>query len=589
MVQIEPYPLSPQLLDEALPQDESGLVRFKWCDKVTSGKFVQRAGRLDLCALNRYGRDRTVSVMTQLSTEVVDGGGAAADASADTFTSQEARSIDGRKIVLTWNVASINNNPLEYIINFDVNPTYRKMMMEVERVLASPAPAISEVFTDEMFQTLLGCLATAGTEPHELDALAEFWAALRDRDLIDGFLKHPEIGAKRLISMPDRVSNTIHTVDGSRRCRPAVINAYVGAALIDRDSWLTEWLAFIFGEVPDTKLPPKAKGRNVYSLFKPLSPKKYPAVTESESAVSRPLQALYLAVFDCVMIHVLTTAVGTDWLPVKRQLCEALIDGKNERTLQVLKGPSYKGTDILCLQEVSVALVSALRTEFGAEYYVIAAPDASAELNQNSVILLRRSAFKDWRDTTSAIVEQMGDAAEQLGPGDVVAATCTDHDDRLFIVVSFHGDSDGRSSLPVTRAVAAVGKLQPSARLIFGADLNMTRAGKNKLHFSDFMSELPAMGLESTLGSELSADNYTCFQARSYLQPQLQKAVPFMKIHEAAAKEPKDTILISPEKMKCIKCWKDSVGDGSWVEDQAMPSASFPSDHAIIAALLVPQ
>lgn len=45
-----------------------------------------------------------------------------------------------------------------------------------------------------------------------MEETAEYWRAnLKDRRIVSGFLHDKDIGAKRLCSMPDRVTNTINT------------------------------------------------------------------------------------------------------------------------------------------------------------------------------------------------------------------------------------------------------------------------------------------------------------------------------------------------------------------------------------------
>ena len=85
------------------------------------------------------------------------------------------------------------------------------MMRKVEAFLSdkeSDVP-VFRVFTDDMYDALTKRLQSAGTSDASLAAVARFWATLRDRPLLSGFLRDREIGKKRLVSMPDRVSNTV--------------------------------------------------------------------------------------------------------------------------------------------------------------------------------------------------------------------------------------------------------------------------------------------------------------------------------------------------------------------------------------------
>ena len=64
-----------------------------------------------------------------------------------------------------------------------------------------------------------------------MEEAAKIWVEeYSERKIISGFLKDKLVGSKRLISMPDRVTNTITTGDDVNPaiCRPAVINCYEG-------------------------------------------------------------------------------------------------------------------------------------------------------------------------------------------------------------------------------------------------------------------------------------------------------------------------------------------------------------------------
>ena len=66
-----------------------------------------------------------------------------------------------------------------------------------------------------MFEKLKASMAAQGWAG--IDAVEEVWESdLASRPIVSGFLKDKEIGAKRLASMPDRVTNTINTVGGGQ-------------------------------------------------------------------------------------------------------------------------------------------------------------------------------------------------------------------------------------------------------------------------------------------------------------------------------------------------------------------------------------
>ena len=141
-----------------------------------------------------------------------------------------------------------------------------------------------------------------------VDATAERWSNdLSRRKIISGFLKDSGIGDKRLASMPDRVTNTIRTADGGKASRPTVISSYTGD-MGTRSAWWAAWLAFHFdqplttagkdGKVSDPKVPA--------AMLSKIKQSKYPALTEEEEAMSIPLQLLCEAIFDAVLLHIVS-------------------------------------------------------------------------------------------------------------------------------------------------------------------------------------------------------------------------------------------------------------------------------------------
>merc|ERR1719221_2167176 len=77
---------------------------------------------------------------------------------------------------------------------------------------------------------------------------------LKHRRMITEFLKDSSLGDKRLISMPDRVTNTIMEVCQKLSeyrpppaCRPTVINNYM-RDLSTIQAWWEHWKRFMFSE-----------------------------------------------------------------------------------------------------------------------------------------------------------------------------------------------------------------------------------------------------------------------------------------------------------------------------------------------------
>lgn len=112
---------------------------------------------------------------------------------------------------------------------------------------------------------------------------------LRKRTIVDGFLKAGDRGKKRLLTIPDRVTNTIRLNDGVAT-RPTVTNCYPGT-LPDRQSWWDSWKHFMFDETLDIQDQPISPAK----LLVPISRSMYPDLTVQEDQPI-PLMAVTLAI-----------------------------------------------------------------------------------------------------------------------------------------------------------------------------------------------------------------------------------------------------------------------------------------------------
>ena len=210
--------------------------------------------------------------------------------------------------VATWNVAAVNNNPFEYFITHH-DPAYNELMADFEAFIDSPGEGdvtVGEIIDDAMFEELVAEMRAHGIEG--VDATAEYWHAhIKPRRIVSGFLKDKAIGAKRLCSMPDRVTNTINTTSGGNANRPTVISCF-GGDMSSMNAWWGEWKKFMFV----AKLEVAGRKGGIESkvpaaMLPPLKKAKYPAVTEEEEAISIPLQALCIAIFDAILMHVVSS------------------------------------------------------------------------------------------------------------------------------------------------------------------------------------------------------------------------------------------------------------------------------------------
>lgn len=95
-------------------------------------------------------------------------------------------------VVVSWNIAAVNNNPFEYWVTHE-DPHYNRMMADVEHLIEEPGDAdvpVSAVFTFAMFDDLVHEMGKLGWTG--LDAVAAEWKDnYSGRRIISGFMKDP--------------------------------------------------------------------------------------------------------------------------------------------------------------------------------------------------------------------------------------------------------------------------------------------------------------------------------------------------------------------------------------------------------------
>jgi len=494
---------------------------------------------------------------------------ALASQSKEVFPSNFQTKGGKRVRTVSWNVAAVNNNPFEYWITHP-NPAYKQLMESVEQFIVAPGEddvPVHSLVTDAMYQRLHEKMSEIGLS--ELDIVRRMWETdYRDRRVVSQFLKDPVIGKKRLASMPDRVTNTIQLASGSSAFRPTVINCYpqeIGSV----DAWFEQWISFFF----EQKVDVDGKGaRPVYSLLQPIKKSKYPAVSEEEEAASIPLQIVLQAVFDAVLVNAMQTKAGDLWQGLRREICESLNSRKNTRIREILQS-TYKVADVIFLQEAGNQLLDMLKKDYGEMFHIITPKNYNAKRNQNSIMMLRASLVSD---PTEFEVESKGWEA-----GDLLAVRGT-IDNVAYVFASFHGDTNGLLTIPVVTAVKNHVDVQV-AGLLFGLDANThAKSSSSTAYVGDFEEVRKVLGIESCWGDNLDPRQHTTFNARTYLQPQLNKAAKSDELEKKGDRNPKDFVLFSKH-FEVVDVWRDNTGRGEFVEDIVFPSLEFPSDHATVA------
>merc|ERR1719401_2040006 len=497
--------------------------------------------------------------------------------------------------VTTWNIAAINNNPFEYWITYDENPEYENIMTKIEAFLESPGDKdvpVSAVFTDEMFSSLEKRMGEVGW-----DNVRSYWDNdFRKRKIVSEFLKDPLLGSKRLASMPDRVTNTINVVGSTVPvCRPTVINMYDGD-LGTMEKWYAAWEEFMF--VNKLNIPGK-DGNTLtqipYEMLQPIKKAKDPDITEEEEKVSLPLQTLCGALFDAILVHMMNTVSKPDvWQPLKRKMVESLNRQKVPRTLSILE-QTYITSDIIMLEETSAALIQlASSSKLGKKFHVIAPQDMDSARDQNSVILLKKSLFPKGKksEITSSVKGFFPkDVDVPVANGDLLVITTIDSHNVPYVIAAFHGDTNGLATIPVLDSIvktmsSSVGLTDH--KLLFGLDANTYEKedpGK-KQDVTGFGKFYSSQGLTSCWGDVPDPKNYTTYNARTYLQPQLNKACKSNEKRTCGDVNPKDFILFAEDNFEVIHTWKDNTGKKQYKEDMAFPTLDFPSDHGLLSTVI---
>jgi hypothetical protein len=419
----------------------------------------------------------------------------------------------------------------------------------------------------------------------QLDDLNRIWATdLACRKLITGFLKDKALGEKRLISMPDRITSSIKTPCGQELFRPSPITASLDP-IDDVASWWAQWKSFMF------HTPPIVRGEtkpSVVSLLEPIPRAKYPALSPHEEAASVPLQALCLALFDAAFTHLLAHLAPATWQPLKRSLRAAHCDNKAAACVGLLAA-RHAAADVIFAQEASEAF--AARAGVSLDHLVLRPARADARRAQLSLILARRGRFASGsaRDLSAEVARRMRPRCAE--PGDLCVFTLHEAPDpaapaaapRRFLLASFHGDSAGRSTAPALAALDALAAERfPDHLLLVGLDANTGGAGAG---LDPLLAE---RGLASCWAGRPAADLWTTATARTALQPQLHKAAPPGAARDPRRRALKDWLLFRPAQLAlAAPAARANCGDGR-LEARALPAPDFPSDHAIVAAVLRP-
>merc|ERR1719401_419708 len=131
--------------------------------------------------------------------------------------------------------------------------------------------------------------------------------------------------------------------------------------------------------------------------------------------------------------------------------------------------------------------------------------------------------------------------------------------------------------------IRQVAQHYPSDPLVFGLDANTyERESSSTAHVLEFERVYKSLGLESCWGV-VDPSRYTTFNARTFLQPQLNKAAKSHELAEKGDRNPKDFLIFSKH-FRAVETWRDNTGDRRFEEGMVFPTLDFPSDHAVLSA-----
>ena len=425
-------------------------------------------------------------------------------------------------------------------------------------------------FRQEMFDELAVEMRKVGWTGIE-KVQKEWETNYKNRKIISEFIRDDLIGKKRLASMPDRITNTINTADGSTVLRPTVINCYEGE-LSSQTGWWKRWLTFMFHKKVKVKEGKENKEVFVREMLPPIRHAKYPSISEEEEAMSIPLETMCVAIFDAILVNMLNT-LSTSWQGLRNDMCNKLNRHKVDRSIEILTN-TYWNNDVMFLQEVaSVFVTHAEKSALVSSHSIHVPASMDDDRDQNSIILLKRGIFTVEKEVTEAVVSEYATWPRggklPLEGGDLFVISVTRiSDGTKFLLASFHGDTNGLATVPVVKAVQHyLISVVPDHKLLFGMDAN-TYASPSKdqqgvVAFSEFYRNIK---LNSCYGPTPNPLNFTTFHARTFLQTQLNKAITLEEKDIKGDKNPKDFIIFFNSDFKVLSTNKDNTGDRRYIE-----------------------
>ena len=376
--------------------------------------------------------------------------------------------------------------------------------------------------------------------------------------------------------------------------------------MMDEADWFRRWVAYVFDARATSA---DGASRSMIELMVPIKRAKYPAISEEEEALGIPLQVFYLAAFDGAWVRFAALAAGSfdAWQDIRASLVDDLVTHKFSRTVDVvekilLSADEGSALEVCFMQEVGASLVDALRARAGVRNSceVLCPKDMDVKRDQNSIVIVSKAFVKGAPvvETTSDILGSLdASAADKFSKGDFCAFLV-----RGVLLCSYHGDTDGLQTKTITTAVHEYCERSEDVKAcVFGMDANthsFHREGKKQgvRDFIDFIRASTSFSSCWTLANiDVERDAMTTFSARTFLQAQLNKAVPLAEVavSNLTDRHPKDHVLVSLKsgasvseatvnRINAVDFAIDPPKALPFDADAMFPNARFPSDHAAI-------
>ena len=329
-------------------------------------------------------------------------------------------------------------------------------------------------------------------------------------------------------------------------------------------------------------------------MLKTISKAKYPAISEQEEKDSLRPQTMCAVIVDAILVHMMNTVSPPEtWQRIKKTLVESLNKKKNAMTLQILEA-EYIGADIITLQEVAQSFIGRAKSStLGEKFHIVVPSNMDPTRDQNSVVCLNKETFPGGAekevDVSNAFPK---DKKKPIDKGDLLAVTATTSDGLPMLVASFHGDTNGMATKPVLDAVVKTMRSDAelvSHKLLFGLDANVyEHANSDQQSVVDWGKHYQKYGLLSCWGDTPNPSNHATYNARTYLQPQLNKASRSDEWKEKGDVNPKDFIVFDKSDFKVLTTWKDNTGEKKYLEETTIPTLEFPSDHGLLSTNIEP-